>query len=908
MILIGIFTLVLLLIATPAEAIPVAFVAGALGLAATGWAAAAITFALNFVLAAALSFVAQALFKPSVPSAKAPGTPDQASVDNKITVRQAAAPRQLVYGEMRIGGIYAFIHSTDHNNLLHVVVMVAGHEIDSFQEVWINDAAYSVEDDLDGSGFIADTADKFHNKIRFKFHLGAADQAADDDLIAECGSDVWSSTDRLLGVAYAYVRLKWDATVFGGGIPNLSFVVRGKNDIYDPRDDSTGYSANSALVLANYLCDETYGIPVDYDTGIDEAGLIAAANICDESVATADGNHEARYRTDGLVTCDAQPQEIIGKLLGAMHGKAPYDGERWKIMAGAYATPSLTFTDDDLRAGPKIQTITSRKDLFNAVKGTYIGATPPPGDDSDAPRNNYQVVDFPPVVSDTYRTLDGQRLWKDISLPLTTSASRAQRIAKIDLLKARQQIVATMPCKLSVWRCQAGDTVLWTSERYGWTAKPFEVASAKFIVDGNPPTLGVDLVLRETDSSVYDWSSSEETAFDPAPNTNFPQVFNVGAASNFRVTESLYTARDGGGVKAKVTLAWDASPDAFVTSGGGYRPAWRVSGASDWTYLAATSALSTEIVDIAPGTYEFQVEAINWAGNASTAVGFLKPIAGLGAAPSPPENFTVAAMESFALARCSLSPDLDVRQGGTIVFRHAAATTGATWETATSLCDPLPANSGAWALPLKSGTYLAKYYDSSGTPSATAGSFVAAQSSAHDFVPLAGGSVVEDPGFSGAKSGCFVDAGVLKLGGSGLISEIPLLSAVPSIAYFGGVEAEGTYDFASVMDLGSVKRCRLTSTAHSTVFNAVDRISRRTTPISTWPRVGGTATGDEADSYLLVASTQDDPAGAPTWTDWQRLDAATFSARGFKFRRVLVSLDPNYSIQISADDVVAEGV
>ncbi|MCX7360458.1 MAG: hypothetical protein NTV97_00980, partial [Alphaproteobacteria bacterium] len=135
MIFIGL-ALAFFLIATPAEAIPVAFVAGALGLAATGWAAAAITFALNFVLAAALSFVAQALFKPSVPSAKAPGAADQASVDNKITVRQSAASRQIVYGEMRIGGIYAFIHSTDSNNHLHVVVMVAGHEIDSFQEVW----------------------------------------------------------------------------------------------------------------------------------------------------------------------------------------------------------------------------------------------------------------------------------------------------------------------------------------------------------------------------------------------------------------------------------------------------------------------------------------------------------------------------------------------------------------------------------------------------------------------------------------------------------------------------------------------------------------------------------------------------------------------------------------------------
>jgi len=906
MIFIGL-ALAFFLIATPAEAIPVAFVATALGLSLTGWAAAAITFALNFVLAAALSFVAQALFKPSVPSTKAPGAADQASVDNKITVRQSAASRQIVYGEMRIGGIYAFIHSTDSNNHLHVVVMVAGHEIDSFQEVWVNDAAYSVEDDLDDDGFISKAGDKFGTKLRFKFHLGAADQAADADLIAECGSDAWSTTDRLRGIAYAYVRLVWNADTFGGGVPNLSFVVRGKNDIYDPRDESTDYSANSALCLANYLCDATYGIPVDYDTGIDEAALIAAANICDEEITLAGGGSEVRYRTDGVMTSDAQPQEIIGKLLGAMHGKAPYDGERWKIMAGAYATPSLTFTDDDLRAGPKIQTITSRKDLFNAVKGTYIGASPPAGDDSDAPRNNYQVIDFPPVVSDTYRDQDGQRLWKDISLPLTTSATRAQRIAKIDLLKARQQIVATMPCKLSVWRCQAGDTVLWTSERYGWTAKPFEVASAKFSVDDNPPTLGVDLVLRETAASVYDWSSSEESAVDPAPNTNFPDVFNVLPASNLTVTELLYSTRDGGGVKAKARLSWTASADAFVTSGGAYRAAWRLSGTSVWTYLPPTAALFADVLDIDPGIYDFRLEAVNWAGTLSDPLTVTQSIAGLSAAPSPLTGFTVNASGGLAIARYNLSPDLDVREGGSIVFRHSALATGATWADGTTISEPLSGNSSMAVLPLKAGTYMAKCVDSSGIWSGMA-SFVQTQASVLSFSTLSGGTLVEDPVFGGTKSGCFVSEGELLLGAAGEFDDVPDVDALLLWDYTGGVASTGSYLFSAPMDLGSVKKCRLTSAMRARVENIYDDFDSRTGEVDDWPDWDGAMTGNEADAVLMVRSTTGNPAGSPTWSDWQRLDSADFVARGFQFRLDLSSTDVSFNIAISSLAVVAEGI
>jgi hypothetical protein len=36
------------------------------------------------------------------------------------------------------------------------------------------------------------------------------------------------------------------------------------------------------------------------------------------------------------------------------------------------------------------------------------------------------------------------------------------------------------------------------------------------------PRLSIDLVLRETASGVFDWSSGEETAIDLAPNTMLP--------------------------------------------------------------------------------------------------------------------------------------------------------------------------------------------------------------------------------------------------------------------------------------------------------------------------------------------------------------------------------------------------
>ena len=895
MVLIGLFSLILLW-ATPASADPISItLLAAVGIEALAGSTivAVTTFALTFAASAALSFVAQALLKQPSKSG-AGGGGNAASVDNTVTVRQAAAARPIVYGQTRVSGIYAHMQATDNNQTLHLVIMFAGHEIEEFSEIWFNDEVVT----LDGTGRVV--SGSFADSAGVAMHLGASDQLADQGLIDAAGG-AWTATDRLQGTAYLYVALFWNAKVYVGGVPNITAVIKGKKDVYDPRTGTTGYSSNPALCLANYLCDTTYGIPVDYATGIDETALIAAANACDEDVTLAGGGTEKRYSADGVLQSSGQPQAIIGQLLGAMHGRAPYDGERWKIIAGVYQTPTLTFTDDDLRAGPKIQTLVSRRDLFNACKGTFIG-----------PDAKWQEADFPVVKSTLYKAQDGgQEIWKDYQLPLTRSPSRAQRIVKIDLLKARQPIVATMPGKLTLWQCQAGDTIGWTSQRYGWTNKPFEVGKATFSVDSanGAPTLGVDLELREIASDVYAWSTSEEATVDPAPNTNFPAVFDPMPPSNLAVTESLYSTRTGGGVKAKATLSWEASPDAFVTSGGGYLVEFRVTGAPDWVPLPQTGALTLDILDIDPGTYDFRVFSVNWAGNRSAtplqALG--RNIAGLASPPAAPQGLTVNASGGLAIARWTLPVDLDVLQGGNIVFRHSALSSAATWADGVSIADPLAANAAAAILPLKAGTYMAKFVDSTGHYSASFASFVQVQASVLSFTTL--DSVVEDPGYAGTKTHMGVDAGVLMLDAATDFDSVAEVDALPSWDFSGGVVSSGSYGFANKIDLGSVKKCRLTVAMTTQVQDMLDNFDARPGDIDDWPSWDGQVSGNEADAWMMVRTTRDDPNGvSPAWTDWQRIDSADFETRGFDLRIEARSADTNFNILISAADAVVERV
>jgi hypothetical protein len=365
-------------------------------------------------------------------------------------------------------------------------------------------------------------------------------------------------------------------------------------------------------------------------------------------------------------------------------------------------------------------------------------------------------------------------------------------------------------------------------------------------------------------------------------------------------------------VKAKATLAWDPSPDAFVVSGGGYRAFWKLSSSEVWTQLHDTADLSIDVLDIAPGTYDFKVQAINWAGNPSVALALTQPIAGLSAPPAAPSGLTVVASGGLAIARWALPADLDVLQGGSIAFRHSSVLSGATWDQAVSIADPMAGNLSAAVLPLKAGTYLAKFIDASGNYSAAAASFSQAQASVLSFASSFGSSV-QDPAFAGTTTNMVSDNGTLKLGGAGTdFDSVPDVDALSSWDYSpgaGGVAATGSYAFDRKLDLGTVKACRLTSTLESRVVNIFDTIDERASDVDSWADWDGAVSGNEADAVLMVRSTADDPnGGSPAWSGWQRLDTADFNARGFEFRLDAASGDASFNIFITALDVVAEGL
>jgi hypothetical protein len=165
----------------------------------------------------------------------------------------------------------------------------------------------------------------------------------------------------------------------------------------------------------------------------------------------------------------------------------------------------------------------SIRDLYNGVKGTYI-----------SPANNWQSSDIPPYAQDTDHGYisslspappfnddnlaadGGERRWLDIQLPFTISVATAQRLCKIELMRRRQQGTGTFSYNMAMYKATALDVVTMTLPLLGWVNKYLEIAAHRFTinkmqVDGNEVTLlGTEIDVQETDSSIYDWSTSEE--------------------------------------------------------------------------------------------------------------------------------------------------------------------------------------------------------------------------------------------------------------------------------------------------------------------------------------------------------------------------------------------------------------
>lgn len=502
------------------------------------------TYVASAALVAAAGTVVGTILAPKMPSL------GEQLRGQLITSRLASDPTRIIYGKTRVGGTVIFVETTGSTNeTLFQVVAIAGHEITAVDEILANDESLVLANQ---GTFFTTTYKNSATALEFAVFTGTDTQPANAIL---SGTD--AATYQFKGIAALVSKVTFNQDVFPQGVPNITAIVRGKK-VFDPRNTTTAFSDNAALCIRDYLTDTTFGLGVTSDE-LDEASFISAANICDQLLELKDTSpvvSEKRYTINGAFSSSFAPGDVIARMLTACGGKLSYSGGRWTLRVAAYSEPTFTITDDILVGGIQLQANLPKRDIFNAIKGTF----------SD-PTVLFQPTSFPAIQSSTFEAEDGEKIFRDVDFPFTTSSATCQRLAKIELLKARQQISIVVTCNLKAFSVQPGDSVYFTFERYGFDEKVFEVISWEFgVVDSDTgPTPTVTLLLRETAPEIYDWLTSEETVIDYAPNTNLPDPFNINAPTDLTITEVNIIVSDGT-TQIGLLLQWNAPLSSFVTN------------------------------------------------------------------------------------------------------------------------------------------------------------------------------------------------------------------------------------------------------------------------------------------------------------------------------------------------------
>jgi hypothetical protein len=427
---------------------------------------------------------------------------------------------------------------------------LADHQIQSIEKVYFGD-----EDVGTVSGNVS--SGRYSGKARIQNSLTGGTAYA--DLVTETAAltNKWTSSHKLTGISSVYVRMQYDTSVFTS-IPTVRALVKGKL-VYDPRTTTTAWSDNPALCIRDYIMSD-YGMRVTSDE-IDSASFIAAANICDETVTAKTAVTQKRYTLNGVVDTSKSPREVLQDMLSTCAGMLIYSSGKYKLVAGAFSSPVQTITVDDLRGDVQLSCANEKANLFNRVIGVFADAD-----------KLYSATEYPAIASNTFKAEDGgEELTAQLDLNFTTNVLEAERLAKINLLKSRQGIVVNISCKPTCLNITAGDVVGLTIAQLGWSGKYFRVMEWKLNED-----IGVDLVLKEEDSTAYDWSTSD--AIDGAPNTSLTLIQPQAAPTGLTATNQILSLPDGT-ILPGVRITWTAVSSAYVT---GYELQFKLSTDTVW--------------------------------------------------------------------------------------------------------------------------------------------------------------------------------------------------------------------------------------------------------------------------------------------------------------------------------------
>lgn len=386
-----------------------------------------------------------------------------------------------------------------------------------------------------------------------------------------------------------------------------------------------------------------------------------------------------------------------------------------------------------------------------------------------------------------------------------------------------------------------------------------------------------------------------------------------------------------GRVATKLSLTWKG-----VRGVNEYRIRWREE-FGNWTEVKVYGPLY-EIEDVVDLTYQVEVYAISATQVLSSAPAELS-VAVLGVT-APPANVTGVSLvpinESTAIIQWDLATDLDVLVGGEVLLRHdPRQLPTAEWATSNAIVQAAAGNQTQKQVPLLEGTYFIAFRDQSGVRSVTPVGIpavlptpqprllVKTWAEENESPPFAG--IGTDMYYTSEYAGLVLDYNPSLSGGVANTNYATLDTTQGGIAstnytaldtlsgsnaagdgFSTDIKPSGEYQYETTLDLGQVydinvqRRVISFPIVFGTLFDDVPGL------LDSSPGDFDGSDLDQVNAVTYVRVTDDDPAGTPTYGEWNEYANAIVRGRGIQLKVEAATRSPQVSIVISELGATAE--
>jgi hypothetical protein len=772
----------------------------------------------------------------------------------------------IVYGERLVGGTRVFLETSGTDNeFLYMALVLCEGEINSIEQIRVDDKVVTFDGAFaDNTQRTVDSSDSNFYKdavsyITIEPHLGSDSQSA-SSLLSTLSS--WGTNHKLSGLAYLALKFKWNQDVFGG-IPKVQAKIKGKKVVTlasNLSESSATFSSNPAFCILDYLRNERYGKGIA-TANIDLQSFYDASQVAVTQVTPYSGASNINiFDCNAVLDTSKKIIENTRILLRGCRGFLPYTGGKYKLVLETTGSASITLTEDDIFGGFSLAS-EDKNNKYNRVICSFIN-----------PDRNFQVdeVQFPPIDDSglasadqhaTMKTADGGFLLEGrFDFQTLTSPYQAEEMAEVILRRSREALKLNINAGGKAYDLAIGDIVAITHSSLGFSAKNFRVNSITFNEDF---TVGLNLI--EHQDSHYTWAT--KTQVSSTPSTTLPNPFLIQPPASVTLSDQLISYNDGTVIVA-LDIAVGASPNSFVSF---YQVEYKKASDSNFIIYAQGSGLTHRVLNVIDQeTYDVRVKAVGSSGASSSYVTAQRTIVGATDPISNVTDFSCNIVGNEAHLSWEAVTDLDL---AFYQVRYSTLTTGAEWQNSVSLIEKVSRPATSVSVPARVGSYLIKAVDKLGNFSLQATIIATNVTAIGNFNNVA--SATENPNFTGTKTNLTLASNLLRLT---------------------DLSATGTYDFASVIDIGASHTSRVTASLTQFSEDPTDLFDSKT---GLFDAATGSFDGDapaNENAHLEIALSDDNT----TFTNFRNFVIGDYTARYYKFRLVLISRDGATTPVISA--------